>query len=669
MTGRVAPTIPRAEKPDAVGSGGPWPTAVATLLLCLAAIAAYANSFRGPLVFDDVPSIAENRTIETFWPPWTPLFPPRHADVTVAGRPLANLTLAANYIVHGTSVGGYHLVNLAIHIAAGLTLFALLTSVIRWKWPSAPSATRFIPFCTSLLWLVHPLHTESVTYIVQRVESLAGLFYLLTMYLSWLAMTDASKTRSRAWTLVAIVSCALGMATKETMVSAPLMVLLMDIVLISGSWRMAWRSHRPLHLSLLATWILLAMLVLTSPRRSLIAEAHISPWHYLLTQCEAIVLYLKLSFWPSPLIFDYGEANAGVPLVTSLKSVWIQAAALVGLVLGTLVALIHRHWLGLVGFLFFAVLAPSSSFIPIHAEVIAEHRMYLPLAAVLLVALSGFWIVTQGLAGGDRHLAEYLPWSVALPAALIFITLTHQRNYDYRSEQSLWQDTVAKRPGNVRGHYNLGTAAGKAGDVDAEIGHYRTALALAPQYPKAHNNLGNVLKKRGDLDGAIHHLQLAIDANPNYALAHYNLGIVRGMQNRLDEAIAEFRVAIQLNPDHFESHNNLGKALASAGAYHDAIAAYQAALNLDRNSAACWYNLGTAQLHAGLLDDAAQSLNRAVSIQSDFVDAEYNLGHVFERLGQTDHAITQFQRVLSQQPDHAGAKVGVERLTASHLPR
>jgi protein O-mannosyl-transferase len=669
MTGCVATPIPQVGLPGALDRPPMWQTAFAVALLSLATIVAYANSFHGPLVFDDVPSIAENRTIQTLWPPWAPLFPPRHADVTVAGRPLANLTFAANYVVHGTSVWGYHLVNLGIHLAAGLTLFALLRSVIRWKWPVLPSASEFIPLTTSLLWLVHPLHTESVTYIVQRVESLAGLMYLFTMLAAWRAMTDEPTRRRRAWTVAAIIACTLGMATKETMVSAPLMVLLMDVVLIGGSWRTAWRSHRRLHVGLFATWLLLAALVITSPRRSLIAGSPVSAWQYLLTQCEAIVLYLKLTFGPSPLIFDYGEANVGVPLITSLATVWSQATLLVGLALGSLAALIRRHWLGLAGFLFFAVLAPSSSFIPIHAEVIAEHRMYLPLASVLLVAMSALWYAANRLAAGDRRHAEYLPWSIAIPAAVVFITLTHSRNHDYRSELALWQDTIAKRPGNVRGHYNLGTAAGKAGDVDAEIGHYRAALALAPEYPKAHNNLGNILKKRGDLDGASHHLERAISANPAYALAHYNLGIVRGMQNRLDEAMAAFRLAIRFNPEHFESHHNLGKAFAAKGSFHEAIAAYRWALDLDPDSAACWYNLGTAQLHAGQLEDAVRSLNQALGIQPDFVDAEYNLGHVLERLNQTERAIAQFKRVLSRQPDHAGAKAGVERLTASSPPR
>ena len=140
MTGRLNSSNPQTGNAGVIGRGRSSSTAIAVVLLILPTIIAYGNSFYGPLVFDDVPSIAENRTIQTFWPPWTPLFPPRHADVTVAGRPIANVTFAANYSIHETSVGGYHLVNLLIHLAAGLILFAFLRSVIRWKWTDQPAA-------------------------------------------------------------------------------------------------------------------------------------------------------------------------------------------------------------------------------------------------------------------------------------------------------------------------------------------------------------------------------------------------------------------------------------------------------------------------------------------------------------------------------------------------
>jgi len=663
MTGRLNSSNPQTGNTGVIGRPQSSSTAIAVVFLVVATIIAYGNSFRGPLVFDDVPSIAENRSIQTFWPPWTPLFPPRHADVTVAGRPIANVTFAINHAIHGTSVVGYHVVNLLIHLAGGLTLFAFLRSVIRRKWPDQQAAAMCIPFCTSLLWLVHPLNTESVTFIVQRVESLAGLFYLLTVYAGWRAMTELSPQRGRVWAIVSVITCTFGMATKETMASAPLMVLLMNVVLVSGSFQAAWRAHRRLHLGLFATWLLLAVLVITSPRSTLLTEARTSPWHYFLTQCDEIVLYLRLCFWPSPLIFDYGEANEGAPLITSLPDMWPQATLLVVLAIAALAALIRRSWLGLAGFVFFAVLAPSSSFVPIHSEVIAEHRMYLPLASVLLVVIAGLWMLASRIPGGESRMAAAMPSTVAISVAIVFIGLTRARNENYRSERILWEDTIAKRPDSVRAHYNLGTALGKLGDSQAEIAHYRAALALSPMYPKAHNNLGKALKQLGDLEGAAKHLDLAIEAQPKYALAHFNLGLVRAHQGRLADAIAELRLAIRFNPEHFESHNNLGNALTSTGAYAEAIAAYRAALEIDRDSAECWYNLGTAQLNAQLFEDAAQSLNRALRLMPDHVDAHYNLGHVLERLGQPDRAIDEFRRVLSLQPNHAGAAAGIQRLT------
>ena len=386
-----------ASRINAAGSEFPsyWTTVIAGGLIVLAAILAYRNCFSGPFIFDDELAIPQNPTIRQLWPIWKPLCPPSHGE-TVTGRPLLNLSFAVNYAAGGLNVWGYHVVNLAIHVLAALLLFGILrrTFLLTLLGNFPMHAPTCLALAIALLWAVHPLQTESVTYIVQRAESLVGMFYLLTLYCF---IRGASSAGGRYWYVVAVLACLLGMASKEVMVSAPLMVLLYDRAFLAGSFREAWRRHYGVYLALASTWLLSGWLVVVAGSRGGTAGfgAGVSSWAYLCTQFGAIVHYLKLSVWPRPLLFDYGPDT--VPITLAI----IPDAIFVGLLgLATLVALWRWPKIGFLGAWFFAILAPTLSIVPVATQVVAEHRMYLPLAAVLTaVALSGYvasWAMARG---------------------------------------------------------------------------------------------------------------------------------------------------------------------------------------------------------------------------------------------------------------------------------
>ncbi len=273
-----------------------------------AGLLAYSNSFTGSFIYDDAPSILGNPTIRHLWPIWQPLSPPHKGGITVEGRPLVNLSLAVNYALGGLDVWGYHALNLAIHLLAGLTLLGivrrtLLQPKLRERFGAAANE---LALAVAVLWVVHPLQTESVTYIVQRAESLMGLFYLLTLYCF---IRGAESPRPRAWYSLCVTACALGMASKEVMVSVPLMVLLYDRTFVSGSLREVWRQRWPLYLALASTWILLGYLMFfTGSFGNAVINAKengIAWWKYLLTEPGVILYYLRLAAWPYPLCFDY----------------------------------------------------------------------------------------------------------------------------------------------------------------------------------------------------------------------------------------------------------------------------------------------------------------------------------------------------------------------------
>lgn len=560
-----------------------------------AAAVAYGRTFSVPLLLDDNPSILNNATIRNLG---TAFFPP--PGTTVGGRPVLNLSLALNYSMGGTDVWGYHAVNLAIHALAGLALFGAVRRTLSRR--RAPSAD-LIAFSTALLWILHPLQTESVTYLSQRAESLMGLLYLLTLY-CFIRGAGAAGPGGRPWSALCVAACLLGMATKEVMVSAPLVVLLYDRTFLAGSFREAWSRRWRVHSGLAATWLILPVLVLSTHGRGGTAGFGSGvPWpSYALNQLPAIVHYLGLCFWPHPLVFDYGSVLSPPTL-----RVVPYALAIAGLLALTAWGLLRRPVLGFLGACFFLILAPSSSIIPVATEKMAEHRMYLPLIPVVLLVVVGI----------RRQLGRFaLPCYLALAAGLFLATW--QRNEVYRSEEGLWSDTVARCPDSERAHNNLGNVLReKPGMADAAITQYEAALRLKPDYAEAHNNLGCVLETiPGDLDEARKHYEEALRLEPGYADAHYNLGNALDSLGRTPEAISQYGEAIRLRPDFVAARCNLGSALSSSGRNQEAVAQYEEALRLKPDDPVILYNLALELLRApGRTGEAAALMRELVRLQ------------------------------------------------------
>src|SRR5437762_6886855 len=350
---------------------------VAAALLTAASLAAWANSFRGPFIFDDLPAIVENATIRTL--ALSRALAPPHTGQPANGRPLVNFSFALNWAIAGDDVRGYHVLNLAIHTLAALALFGVVRRTLR----SRPLAAKFgtdatpLAFALAALWMLHPLQTESVTYISQRAESLAGLCLLLTLYGS---IRGADSPVPMRWHVLAVVMCLLGLATKEVMYAAPLLVLLHDRTFIVGTFRAQLRRQPCFYTGLATKLLLLRCLVKQAGNRGATAGfgIGITPWHYLLTQCGALIHYVRLVFWPDPLVLDYGIATTN-----SLAEVWPQTALLLVLFGATLIALARQPPWGFLGAWFFLLLAPTSSALPLATQTVAEHRMYLPLAAII----------------------------------------------------------------------------------------------------------------------------------------------------------------------------------------------------------------------------------------------------------------------------------------------
>ena len=626
-------------------------------LLVLAVLVAYGKSLSSPFIFDDYPAIMDNPTIRHLGSAWSP----PHNGSAVASRPLINFSLAVNYALGGFDVRGYRAMNLAIHMLAALTLFGIVRRTFRQPLLRDRFAEEAMPlaFIVALLWAVHPLQTESVTCVVQRTESLMGLFYLLTFYCFIRGAEDryqASGIRHQGkefktqnpevigplpsclWPLASVFFCFFGMASKEVMVSAPLMVLLYDRTFIAGTFREALKRRGRWYAGLACTWLLLGYLVAGGGGNRGEAAGFglgVTPWTYALTQCQAIIHYLKLSVWPHPLILDYG-----VKVVPHLVDVLPKALMVVLLVLATILGVWRRPALGFFWAWFFVILAPSSSVVPLVMQTEAEHRMYLPLASIVVLAVVGLYVLV-----GRRALYA----GVGLAVLLTWLTL--RRNEDYRSALLIWTDTVDKQPDNARAHNNLGYELYKLGRLTEAIGHYHEALRLEPNDASEHYNLATALFQTGQPSEAIQEFGQALQLGFDDAGLRNNFGLALVQLGRIEEAMEQYEAALRLDANNAAVHNNLGNVLLQMGRGPEASQQFEAALRIDPHYAEAYINLGTVSAQNGQMDKAVQCFREAVRLKPDYADAHFNLGIILFHLGQVDEAIGQYQAVLRLKPD------------------
>jgi protein O-mannosyl-transferase len=645
---------------------------IAAALIAAAALAVYCNSFRGALVFDDLVAVTNNSSIRDLNQLYKVFSPPSHGE-TVSGRPLLNFSYAINYAIGGENVLSYHIVNLAIHIFGALLLFGILRRTLllpvfsnRFRMAAMPLA-----FAVSLIWVVHPLQTESVTYIAQRAESLSSMFILLTLYCAIRGATVNRKSHQKAirvfWFTAACMACLLGAAVKEIVVAAPLLVYLYDAIFLSGSFGKALRLRWPLYVGLAASWVLLACLVWHTVYSKAPSEETIAtPLAYFFSQPGVILHYLRMVFWPHPLCLDYFW-----PVAQSWEQILPATLIVAALGIVTIWGLALRKPWAFAGAWFFLILAPTSSFLPL-GQLAFEHRMYLPLAAVLTLTVVGLFNLGRWAVGKRR-----LNWPIAagiagasLAGACVALgILTFQRNWDYESELAVWRHDVEYFPNNSRAYNHLGHTYYRLDRLDEAVEQYELALKTDRPYLLAHNNLAEVLRLQGKLDQALEHCRKAVESEPQCVGAYSNMGVVLESMGKYDEAIECFNEALDINPRDVTTLNNLGKAMSDLGRLDKATEYYQKALAEDDQYPLALNNYGNVLFRQGKYDEAVALFETALKNDPDYVEAHSNLGNALHRLKRDKESVEHYEIALNISPDYIPAmnNMGVAMLDLGEL--
>jgi tetratricopeptide (TPR) repeat protein len=623
-------------------------------IVVLAGVLVYLNSLSAPFIFDDQTSILDNSQIRRLWPLTEPLSPRR--ETPVAGRPVVNLTLAVNYAVGGLDVRGYRLTNLAIHLLAALTLFGVVHRTLRLPAlePTFGKQAMNLAWVAALVWMLHPLQTEAVDYITQRTESMMALCYLLTMYCSVRAL-DERPGRWHAW---AILACAVGMACKESMVTAPVMVALYDRVFVARPLLEKIRRRR-LYFGLAATWLLLAAFMATAPRSTIGFGTPVGAWTYLLNQAPIVLTYLRLAFWPRGLVLDYG-----IPRPVTLTDVLLPATVIVAIVVVVIVLLFRRPHAGFPGAWALIILAPTSSIVPIATEVGAERRMYLPLAGLVVLVIAGVYrLWTTRFRGLPRFIAP-------AAAACLCVALgigTMQRNREYSSKISILQTTVERHP-QPRAYQMLAMALNEAGRRQEALDYLERSKAD----PVSSFMLGIELVSGGEHARGAEELERFVQMAPDHARvldARESLGRVYASLGQLDRAAAHLDEVVRREPRRSGAHQQLGGVLLQQGRIADGLRHFQIATELEPSNPDAFRLFGIALGQTGQLKAAAGAFRRAIELDPKSSRDHYLLGRALAAMGEVAAAVPFFRRAVELDPQNEEARADLRRAQESAPPK
>lgn len=665
------------------------------LLLAVVGAGVYQGSLWGQFVLDSIDQIAMNPRIRSLWPDGA------GGSVLPAylrsSRPVVEASFALNYALGGVEPAGYQLVNVLVHVAAAITLYGLIRRVL--ALPALAGRYRqsaaHVAFAASLLWMVHPLTTQAVTYTIQRSESMMALFYLLTLYC---VVRCVQSSRELAWLLLAALCFTLGLGSKVVIATAPLLVVVMDGLLMDFAFarviRRQWR------------WVLLLLGVTAAAAfamglPSLLSRTGgsagfgvtaISSQQYAATQPEIILHYLTLALWPVELCLDYAW-----PAVPDLRSAGPAAGFMGVLIILSLVGALRRWRAAFLPLAFFLILAPTSSFIPIY-DLAAEHRMYLPLAALITGLVLA---VDEGLA--QLKTKAWIKWSTRRTLAVMLVLgfavplagRTIVRNRDYHDPLDLWRQVVDQQPASYRAHNNLGMLLLARNQPAAAMPHLHKAMMIPdrmaattvqaniakalvmlnrpadaleildrvilerPRVARFHMFRGDALLSMNNTEEAVQSYTAAVLIEPWNVDAVFFLGNALLQANRPAEAIAPLQRAVAIEPSQPDLHSALGLALLRSGDAQGATRQFQLALQLDPNHAQTLCNLGELSLMQGHIEHAISQLERALQLAADFPDAHRLLGKALLSAGQPQQAQKHLEAALPSFPNKPGLHMDV----------
>jgi Tfp pilus assembly protein PilF len=636
----------------------------AAVTLSLLVFAVYSNSLHGSFHLDDFHSIAENPNIHLKDLTWQNIQKTLRSDLNYPEklyRPVSGFSFGLNYYFGGLEVKGYHLLNMAIHYLSALFLFLFLHQTLQLPSLKEKYGRRAysIALLGSAFWAVHPIQTEAVTYVVQRMSSLAGMFYILAMYFYIRARKESRETWKRVFWISCLISSVLAFGSKENAALIPLALILCEILLVQKD-RLRWlKKNGPWLAGALAFALVLGFVYLHYRRgggiQAFLGDYKDRPFtlkERLLTQPRVILLYLSLLVYPSPSRLSVAHS---IEISKSLLTPPSTLAALL-LLTGFLLFLVFvsgKYPLLSFSYLFFfANHLLESSVFPL--EMIFEHRNYIPSMMFFLPPAMGFFKALES--PKVRAGMKFALFSFSTLLLVGFGLWTFERNFAWTSEGTLWRDAMEKAPDQFRPHHNLGLYYQQQGYLDRAIAEFKKALE-SPGFSRKNEafityyQLGKAYQELGRMDQARHFYEGALRIKPDLAQALAALAVLQSLEGREDLAEEYLHKALTCSPDDPYVNFSAGVACLKKSDRLDEAIRYLTVATTGASGVAgarALLYLGIAYEQKGQLGQAAMYFRKSVEANPSDVTPRLHLMETYQMSGQKGMARREAEWILSK---------------------
>ncbi|MCX5694595.1 MAG: tetratricopeptide repeat protein [Candidatus Omnitrophica bacterium] len=629
---------------------------ISSLFLGILGIVIYSNSFSNSFHFDDFSFICSNDTIrkimdfKSIWFYW----PSRFFGI---------FSFAVNYQAGQFEVFGYHLSNLVLHILTAILVFIFTvltfsTPVMRAK--EISKWKRVLAFFAAAIFISHPVQTQAVNYIFQRVTILSTFFYLLSLclYIQSMLLIKIKRRVVIFCYVLSLVVALMGMFTKEIVFTLPVMILFYDFCFLRTNDRWGWKYTIPF-LAMLPVIPLTVFLqkppflipFVSGEIHRFLTSSFLDIVLNFLTQCRVVMTYLRLLVLPfnQNLDYDYFLVRTlwNIPVIVSFC--FLSVVFVIAIRIFSKFRLLTFSF-----FWFFVALAVESTFIPM-MDVINEHRLYLPMVGASIFIVSSLYYLL-----GRRKIRLIVV--VLLFLVFFFSSLSYYRNKIWKDEISLWSDVIRKSPKKVRPYNERGLAYFDKGEYDKALIDFTQAVKLNRNYADGFYNRGKVYQKKGEYGKAVFDYTEAIKIEPGYVGAYINRGLVYYSSKEYENAILNFNQAIEINPLGTEAYFNLAYLYGKLGKRMEAVVLCKKILRINSNDVRVYYRLGCLYRDIGWKNEALAMFKKAIELDEKYIQAYSDLANIYAREGDSENLISLYKKAIANKLSYFNAYYNVGNL-------
>lgn len=628
------------------------------LLLLIAAV--YSNTLHSPFIYDDEPAILDNRPIHIerlSSDALTKILHESHANTRI----IANISFALNYLWNGLEPFGYHLVNIAIHMLCTIGIYLLLYEILlRSSRKSYKKYAASLAFAIAAIWGLHPIQTQAVNYIVQRMTILSSMFYIFSFYCYLKARASRIKWEKTILFCICLILWLLAMGSKEIAITLPLVIFLYESIFAIQE---SIKKRKRLIITGITLLIIPVLFMffytltykgLSNPLTLIIHEINktqnfpggeIPHLNRLMTEARVVVYYISLLLLPLPsrqmLIYTYPPSNTLFdPVTTILSIITISAFLFMAYRL-----MKKRPFISFFILWYFINLILESTIINLHLAF--EHRLYLP--SIGIAAITVLLIHELSLLHIERKRLTHILFALT---TILLATATFTRNTTWKDSVTLYEDNLKKNNKSPALYTNLGLNYIKEERLDEAIAHFNNAIRLDPFHAKAYKNKGVAYHRKNMMNLAILNHEKAIKLSPADPESYSNLGVVLNDIGMFTEAVQQFNKAISIDPENHEFYLKKGISFHRKGLWDEAIKQFDITLKLYPKSFEARYNKGGIYNNKGNWDKAIEEFNIATKLSSsENSDIYYQMGIAYLNKGMYDTAIEQFNAAAGLSPE------------------